>query len=221
MTSGTTTNGTRTRTTPASVTSSLQDDSARHTKWMKFMYPRLQLMKQMLKPAGVLAICIDHRELFHLGQMLDELFGEQNRLAIINWQKSTRRGATAHVVHRDRVRPRLREGRGAGRRPALPAREKMDCAVPEPRTAIRGSVEVRRLYPGKARRTRRMVYGIQIPFTGEIHYPPEGKLLAMQRREMKSCRSRSGASTYVERDLKDDARRSKARWMPASRRAPA
>ena len=65
------------------------DDRAKHTKWMKFMYPRLRLMKQMLKPSGVLAICIDHRELFHLGQMLDEIFGEQNRLAIINWQKIT------------------------------------------------------------------------------------------------------------------------------------
>ena len=51
------------------------------------MWPRLQMMKSMLKPGGVLAICIDHRELFRLGQMLDELFGEANRLAIINWQK--------------------------------------------------------------------------------------------------------------------------------------
>ncbi|RAE29158.1 site-specific DNA-methyltransferase, partial [Burkholderia multivorans] len=64
------------------------DDPAKHTKRMKFMYPRLQMMRAMLKPSGVLAICIDSRELFHLGQMLDELFGEENRLAIINWQKT-------------------------------------------------------------------------------------------------------------------------------------
>jgi len=64
------------------------DDPAKHTKWMKFMYPRLQMMRAMLKSSGVLAICIDSRELFHLGQMLDELFGEENRLAIINWQKT-------------------------------------------------------------------------------------------------------------------------------------
>jgi len=58
------------------------DDGARHTKWMRFMLPRLQMMKSMLKPGGALAICIDHRELFHLGQMLDELFDEENRVAI-------------------------------------------------------------------------------------------------------------------------------------------
>ena len=60
------------------------EDGSRHTKWMKFMWPRLQLMKAMLKPSGVLAICIDHRELYRLGSMLDEIFGEKNRIGIIN-----------------------------------------------------------------------------------------------------------------------------------------
>src|SRR5262249_17411459 len=66
-----------------------EDDGARHTKGMKFMLPGLKVMYKMLKRSGVLAICIDHRELFRLGAMLDELFSEKNRLAIINWQKAT------------------------------------------------------------------------------------------------------------------------------------
>ncbi len=98
------------------------DDGARHTKWMRFMWPRLQMMKEMLKPTGVLAICIDHRELFRLGQMLDELFGEANRLAIINWQKAySPKSDSSHVstateyilvYARDesRHRPALRRG---------------------------------------------------------------------------------------------------------------
>src|ERR1043165_1545127 len=55
---------------------------------MKFMLPRIQMMRQMLKINGVLAFCIDERELFRLGMMLDEVFGEKNRIAIINWQKA-------------------------------------------------------------------------------------------------------------------------------------
>jgi adenine-specific DNA-methyltransferase len=51
------------------------------------MLPRIQMMRQMLKTNGVLAFCIDERELFRLGMMLDEVFGEKNRIAIINWQK--------------------------------------------------------------------------------------------------------------------------------------
>jgi adenine-specific DNA-methyltransferase len=63
---------------------------------MRFMTPRLWMMKEMLKPGGVLAICIDHRELFRLGMLLDEIFGENNRLGIINWQKTTVKNDKKH-----------------------------------------------------------------------------------------------------------------------------
>jgi len=75
-----------------------KEDGSRHTKWIKAMMPRLQMMKAMLKPSGVIAICIDDNELFHLGMMLDEVFGEENRLAIINWQKTTVKNNTKHVA---------------------------------------------------------------------------------------------------------------------------
>jgi len=65
-----------------------KEDGSRHTKWIKAMVPRLQMMKAMLKPSGVIAICIDENELFHLGMLMDEIFDEDNRLAIINWQKA-------------------------------------------------------------------------------------------------------------------------------------
>lgn len=41
----------------------------------------------MLKPNGILAICIDERELFHLGMMLNEVFGEENRIGLIKLAK--------------------------------------------------------------------------------------------------------------------------------------
>ncbi len=73
------------------------EDGSRHSKWLRFMVPRLWAMREMLKPGGVLAICIDHRELFRLGMVLDEMFGESNRLAIINWQKTTPKNDAKHV----------------------------------------------------------------------------------------------------------------------------
>lgn len=74
-----------------------KDDGSRHSKWLKFMTPRIWMMREMLKPGGVCAICIDHRELFRLGMLMDEVFGEDNRLAIINWQKTTPKNQAAHV----------------------------------------------------------------------------------------------------------------------------
>lgn len=38
------------------------EDGSRHTKWMKAMLPRLHMMHAMLKPSGVIAICIDDND---------------------------------------------------------------------------------------------------------------------------------------------------------------
>ena len=64
-----------------------EDDGSRHTKWLRFMTPRLWMMKEMLKPSGVIAVFIGHDELYRLGLLMDQIFDERNRLGIINWQK--------------------------------------------------------------------------------------------------------------------------------------
>lgn len=63
------------------------DDGSRHTKWLRFMTPRLWMMKEMLKPSGVIAVFIGHDEVYRLGMLMDQIFDERNRLGIINWQK--------------------------------------------------------------------------------------------------------------------------------------
>lgn len=64
-----------------------EQEVGRHAPWMNFMASRLRLMKRVLKPLGVIAVCIGEEELFRLGLLMDDLFGEENRLGIINWQK--------------------------------------------------------------------------------------------------------------------------------------
>jgi DNA modification methylase len=59
-----------------------------HKAWASFMADRLQPMKRVLKPTGVIAISIGKEELFNLGILMDAIFGEDNRLGIINWQKT-------------------------------------------------------------------------------------------------------------------------------------
>jgi adenine-specific DNA-methyltransferase len=182
------------------------DDKAKHSKWMKFMYPRLLLMKQMLKPTGVLAICIDHRELFHLGQMLDELFGEQNRLAIINWQKITSpkshdqgvSTATEYVLVYGKDEERVKTGK-------LPHTERAAADYVNPDTDPKGSwspsdstLMGASTHPGQ-------VYGIQNPFTGKLHYPQEGRCWRNERAKMKAAAEEWGVQ-YEDRQLGDDLR---------------
>jgi len=179
-----------------------EDDAARHTKWMRFMYPRLKMMKSMLKPTGVLAVCIDHRELFHLGQMLDELFGDQNRLAIINWQKSyTTRGDSTHVAATtEYVLVYANDTERASTR--LLARSEVAAArykAPDgdPRLWKSGHSG------GPSPETHKtMVYGIQHPFTGEILYPNERNCWRFRRAEMKRLLEEWG-TPYKDKQLTD------------------
>lgn len=58
---------------------SIQGTSS-HSAWLTFMYPRLQMAKQLLTDEGVIFISIDDNELFDLKQICDEIFGEGNFL---------------------------------------------------------------------------------------------------------------------------------------------
>lgn len=195
------------------------EDLARHTKWMKFMYPRLQLMKQMLKPSGVLAICIDHRELFHLGQMLDEIFGEQNRLAIINWQKSySPRSDKEHVSTATEYVLVYAKDEERAKTSLLPRSEAMDSRyrAPDGDSRIWTSGD---LSAGKGATNQPMVYAIQSPFTGELHYPPANCCWRLAQRELKSALEGWGVK-YALKDLDDAPARARAAGVAPSRVQP-
>lgn len=184
------------------------DDPAKHTKWMKFMYPRLQMMRAMLRPSGVLAICIDSRELFHLGQMLDELFGEENRLAIINWQKSysprsdNRHVSTATeyvlVYAKDELRAKT----------SLEARtEVMNARYRNPDGDAR-VWKPENLSARGAASHQGMVFAIQSPFTGELHYPQSGAHWRSDRASLKKNLELWGVK-YREEDIHDAEQRAR------------
>ena len=58
-----------------------------HTDWLNMIYPRLKLARNMLKDDGVIFISIDENEAFNLKKVCDELFGEENYVGEIIWQK--------------------------------------------------------------------------------------------------------------------------------------
>lgn len=63
------------------------DDLSRHDKWLCMMYPRLQLLKQFLKQDGAIVVSIDENEISSLLMLMDEIFGRQNRVGTMVWQK--------------------------------------------------------------------------------------------------------------------------------------
>lgn len=58
-----------------------------HTNWLNMMYPRLRLAANLLRDDGVIFISIDDGEQSNMRKLCDEVFGEENFMAQIIWQK--------------------------------------------------------------------------------------------------------------------------------------
>jgi site-specific DNA-methyltransferase (adenine-specific)/adenine-specific DNA-methyltransferase len=59
----------------------------RHDRWLCMMYPRLVLLHQFLRNDGAIFISIDDNEVGRLRLLMDEIFGANNFVATILWQK--------------------------------------------------------------------------------------------------------------------------------------
>ncbi|MGZ8927956.1 MAG: site-specific DNA-methyltransferase [Methylobacter sp.] len=64
-----------------------KEDAYRHSKWLEFMYRRLQLARDLLAEDGVIFVSIDDNEVFNLGLLMNQVFGENNFVATNIWQK--------------------------------------------------------------------------------------------------------------------------------------
>lgn len=58
-----------------------------HSNWLNMMYPRLYLARNLLRPDGVVFVSIDDHEGHNLRLIMDEIFGEENFVANIVWEK--------------------------------------------------------------------------------------------------------------------------------------
>ena len=63
-----------------------------HTDWLNMLYPRLKLAKDLLSEDGIILINMDENELVNLYKICYEVFGEQNDLGTIVWDKRNPKG---------------------------------------------------------------------------------------------------------------------------------
>ncbi|MBO4371464.1 MAG: site-specific DNA-methyltransferase, partial [Bacteroidales bacterium] len=63
------------------------DDLTRHDKWLCMMYPRLVLLQKLLSNDGAIFISIDDNEQANLKLMCDEIFGANNFVGNVIWEK--------------------------------------------------------------------------------------------------------------------------------------
>lgn len=54
-----------------------------HSSWLTFMRNRMTIAKELLREDGFIAITIDHVELYYIGVLADEIFGQENRAGLV------------------------------------------------------------------------------------------------------------------------------------------
>ena len=64
------------------------EDPLRHDKWLSMMYPRLALLRVLLAESGALFMTLDDHEVHRARVLMDEIFGPENFLANIMWEKT-------------------------------------------------------------------------------------------------------------------------------------
>ncbi len=69
------------------LTSNPETSGRYHSAWLSMMYPRLFVARQLLRDDGVIFVSIDDNEVYNLRAAMNEVFGEENFVATVIWQK--------------------------------------------------------------------------------------------------------------------------------------
>lgn len=73
------------------------DDNLEHSKWLAMMWPRLELLRELLAEDGSIWVSIDDDEAHYMKVMLDEVFGRKNFIVNALWQKRTSPDSRIHM----------------------------------------------------------------------------------------------------------------------------
>lgn len=157
-----------------------KEDLERHDKWLCMMWPRLNLLKELLSPTGVIFATIDDNEGHRLRDLLDEIFGEERHVATIVWQKRysrENREAIGDVHDYIHVYAMDKEHFKATRNKLDPTDEQLEV-YRNPNDDPKGRWRPVPISAQAGHATKDQFYEIKTP-SGKIHTPPEGRCWGM------------------------------------------
>jgi adenine-specific DNA-methyltransferase len=145
-----------------------------HSGWLSFMYPRLLLAKDLLRDDGVIFISIDDNEQAQLKLLCDEVFGQENFVANVLWQKKysvSNDDPGIGVMHDHILIDKKSE---AFERNLLPRTDTHNARYANPDNDLRGDWTSGEYVSSKSKTERPSLwYSIKHPKTGEEVWPEE------------------------------------------------
>lgn len=80
------------------LTTNTRSEGRYHSRWLNFIYPRLVLAKSILSNNGLIVIHIDEHEYSSLSLLMNEIYGEENNLGTIIWDKKNPKGDATGIA---------------------------------------------------------------------------------------------------------------------------
>ncbi|HEX8964596.1 MAG TPA: site-specific DNA-methyltransferase, partial [Rhodocyclaceae bacterium] len=148
------------------------DDNLEHSQWLSMMYPRLELLRELLAEDGSIWVSIDDNEGHYLKVMMDEVFGRGNFIANVVWQKKYAVKSDSEFLSESHDHILLyARNRGNLELYRLPRTAEQDARYGNPDNDPRGPWTSGPLQRNEARDYA--IYPIVGP-TGKEHWPPKG-----------------------------------------------
>ena len=149
------------------------EDLERHDKWLCMMWPRLHLLKELLSDDGVIFVSIDDNEQHHLRMLMDEVFGEANFVETFVWKKKGGASNTETLIG-DIVENVIMFARDISQ---LTTNRRIIQSATYPHRDDEGAFRLQSLIKTDEGMYRRdtMKFGVPVPDTDEMAYPPDGQ----------------------------------------------
>ena len=156
------------------LTANAESNGRFHSDWLSMMYPRLRLARNLLKSDGAIFISIDDHEIDNLRALCDEVFGAQNFVAQIIWQKVYAPKNSAHWFSEDHdyIVCYARD-KGTWQPNLLPRTAEMEARYKNPDNDPRGPWKAENMTARNAYAAG--VYSITTPSGRVIDGPPRGR----------------------------------------------
>ena len=164
------------------LTSNPETSGRYHSSWLSMMYPRLFLARQLLREDGVIFVSIDDHEVHNLRMLMNEVFGEENFVSNIVWQKKFSPQSDARYLsdNHDHILLYARQ-KDRWQRHLLPVPESVESRYSNPDHDPRGpwssgDLSVKTYNPAYD-------YPITTP-SGRVVYPSEGRCWAVSKERL-------------------------------------
>ena len=154
-----------------------------HTDWLNMIYPRIRLAKNLLKDDGVIFISIDENEVANMRKICDEIFGEDNLVEEIIWEKkyAPQNDAKYFSLNHEQILCYAKNKNNFNRK-LLPMTQEQIDRYKNLDNDPRGLWQSDNL--SVARVTEKDKYPIQTP-GGKIIMPPEGRCWVLSKEKFK------------------------------------